>query len=82
MDGGGGGLLQALEVRRLLGRRLTAGGAGLAGEAVVSAVTSNSLERGGGSKAVARLVSLCLSVSQGYPICCYTMRRYVRNELL
>ena len=44
--GGGGGLLQALEVRRLLGRRLTAGGAGLAGEAVVSAVTSNSLERG------------------------------------
>ena len=48
MDGGGGGLLQALEVRRLLGRRLTAGGAGLAGEAVVSAVTSNSLEKGGG----------------------------------
>ena len=47
-----GGLLQALEVRSLL-RRLAAGEAGLAGEALVilKAVTSNSFE-GGRLKAV------------------------------
>ena len=46
MGRGGGGLLQALEVRCLWGR-LAAGGAGLAGEALVWAVSSNSLEKGG-----------------------------------
>ena len=55
----GGGLLQALEVRRLLGRRLTAGEAGLAGEALVKAVTSNSSE--GGAQGGATMLALCCS---------------------
>ena len=53
-----GGLLQALEVRSLL-RRLAAGEAGLAGEALVKAVASNSFE--GGAQGGTTMLALCCS---------------------
>ena len=53
-----GGLLQSLEVRSLL-RRLAAGEAGLAGEALVKAVASNSFE--GGAQGGTTMLALCCS---------------------